>query len=120
MKRTGQENFLDYIPVKNPEIEWKTNGENLAVLAMENKGFFNKAAQLIFKKPKVSYIELDEFGTFVWQQINGKQTVYVIGEQVKGQFGEKAEPLYTRLCTYIKTLRNHNFIHLERQMFYNV
>lgn len=114
MKKREQENFLDYIPVKNPDYPWKMKENGHVEIEMQNKGFFNRIAQLFFKKPKISYIELDEFGSFVWQQIDGKQDVFRIGEKVKERFGEKAEPLYTRLCTYIKTLRNNHFLELYR------
>lgn len=114
-KRTGQENFLEFIPLRNEQNSWKIKKNGRVEIAMENKGIFNKIAQLLFKKPKVSYIELDEFGSFIWQQIDGKRDVYAIGEKVKAKFGDKAEPLYTRLCTYIKTLRNHKFIMLMKK-----
>lgn len=114
-KRTGQENFLEFIPVKNTEYEWKLNDEGNVEIARKNKGVYNKIAQVIFKKPKVSYIALDEFGSFIWQQIDGKRDVYAIGQAVKQKFGDRAEPLYTRLCNYIKTLKNHKFVMLMKK-----
>lgn len=115
MKRTGKENFLDFIPLMNQENTWKLKENGHVEIAMKNKGIFNKVAQIFFKKPKVSYIELDDFGSFVWQQIDGKRDVHEIGQAVKQRFGEKAEPLYTRLCTYIKTLKNYRFIMLMKK-----
>lgn len=114
MRRRGRENFLDYIPVKNPEFSWKLNRKGNAEIAMKNKGFFNRIAQIFFQKPRVSFIELDAMGTFIWQQIDGKKDVYVIGEMVKKKFGQNAEPLYTRLCHYVKILKNHKLIQLLR------
>lgn len=113
-KRTGKQNFLEFIPVRAAGIEWKVKKNGLVELAMPNKGIFNKIAQVLFKKPKISYIELEEFGSFVWQQIDGKRDVHEIGQKVKAKFGDKAEPLYTRLCTYVKTLKNHKFIMLMK------
>lgn len=63
---------------------------------MENKGAFNKVAQTLFNKPKVSQIHLDEMGNFIWPLMDGKRTVYDISQLVKEEFGEKAEPLYNR------------------------
>jgi hypothetical protein len=37
-------------------------------------------------------------------------TVYEIGQRVKEQFGDKAEPLYERLSTYIKILHENKFV----------
>ena len=51
---------------------------------------------------------LADFGSFVWQQMDGSRSIYEIGQLVKVQFGEKAEPLYDRLSQYFQTLyRNH-------------
>ena len=70
----------------------------------------NKIAQVLFKKPKVSYIHLDEMGSFIWQHIDGESDIIKIGESVKDHFGEKAEPLYERLAKYIQTLEAYKFI----------
>lgn len=104
------ENFLDYIPKINPEIEWKIKEDGMVEVAMENKGFFNRLAQIIWKRPKISYISLEEMGSFIWQQIDGERTVLDISVLVKEEFGEKAEPLLERLCTYVKMLANWKFV----------
>ena len=38
-----------------------------------------RIAQLIARKPRYSYIELDDFGTFVWHSIDGVRSIYDIG-----------------------------------------
>ena len=43
----------------------------LVVLDIENTGAFNKLAQKLFGKPRVSHVHLDEFGSFVWKCIDG-------------------------------------------------
>ena len=104
------ENFLDYIPKKNPDIQWKIKEDGNVEVAMANKGFFNRLAQIIWKRPKISYISLEEMGSFIWKQIDGERTVLAISVLVKEEFGEKAEPLLERLCTYVKTLANWKFV----------
>lgn len=108
MSRKKKENYLDYVPVCAPEHTWDLNEKNQVVIHVENKGFYNRLAQKLFKRPKVSHISLDDFGSFVWQQMDGKRTIYEIGQLVKVRFGEKAEPLFERLTQYFQTLyRNH-------------
>ncbi len=107
-----QENFLDKIPAKS-EIKWDMDENGNVTLHVENKGVMNKIAQLIFRKPKVSYIHLDEMGNFVWPLIDGEKTVFEIGGHVKEHFGDKAEPLYERLSQYIKTLETYKFIQIK-------
>lgn len=105
-----EENYLDYIPKHNILYEYSTNADNRIEIKVHNKGLFHKIAQLFFKRPKTSNIELDEFGSFVWNCIDGKASVFEIGAQVKEQFGEKAEPLYQRLSQFIKILHDNGFV----------
>ena len=76
----------------------------------KNRGLFNRIAQIFFRKPKISRIELDTFGSFIWKQIDGKKDVYQIGRLVKDKFGEEAEPLYERLAKFLHILRSNDFI----------
>ena len=105
-----KENYLDYIPKHNERFAWESKENGLVVIKVPNMGFFNRIAQLIFRKPKFSYIDLDEFGSFVWTQIDGQRTVYEIGQAVKERFGDKAEPLYERLSKFITILRNNAYV----------
>lgn len=110
MKKASEENFLDRIPVRKEEINWSTDDEGKVTLQMENKGVANRIAQKLLKKPEISFIHLDENGSFIWPLLNGEMTVFEIGELVEEHFGEKAHPLYERLSQYIRTLEKYGFI----------
>lgn len=105
-----KDNYLENIPCHNPDICWSQDNENNITLQIKNKGFANLIAQKLLKKPKISYIHLEQFGSFVWNAIDGKRNIVAIGELVKQQFGDKAEPLYERLAQYIKALEDNKFI----------
>ncbi|MCQ2584007.1 MAG: PqqD family protein [Treponema sp.] len=105
-----QKNLLDFIPKHNSLITFTTDKKGIVTLEVKNRGFYNRIAQIFFKRPKVSYIALEEMGSFIWQQIDGEKTVMEIGEKVKEHFGQKAEPLYERLGQYINTLRRCDYI----------
>lgn len=107
----NSKNFLENKPKKNPNINW-TVKDGKVTLEIENKGFFNRIAQKLFKKPKISYIHLDETGSFIWPLIDGETDIADLGKQLKGHFGEKAEPLYERLSNYIKILESYGFVKL--------
>lgn len=115
MKKNNKisENYLEKIPVKAQSVGFSVDEKNLVTLELENKGIFNKIAQKLFKKPKVSYIHLDENGSFVWLAIDGEKNILKIGEEVKTHFGEKADPLYERLAQFLKTLEAYRFIDLK-------
>lgn len=103
-------NYLEKIPLKKPEIAWKADESGAVTLELENKGIFNRIAQKLFKKPKISYIHLDETGSFVWPLIDGKRDIIAIGKEVEAHFGEKANPLYERLAKYFQILDSYGFI----------
>ena len=109
-KNVIKKNYLEGIPFRRPDIKWTTAKDGMVTLEIENTGLFNKIAQKFFKKPKISYVHLDETGSFVWPLIEGDKNLIEIGEFVKEHFGEKAEPLYERLAKYFQILESYNFI----------
>ena len=109
-KMKNKENFLDYVFSIKDDLTWTTSESGEVTIHMENKGFTNKVAQLIFKKPKVSHIALEGMGSFIFNCIDGKNTVGDIGLLVHDKYGEEAEPLYERLSVYMKQLENLGFV----------
>ncbi|MBQ2801263.1 MAG: PqqD family protein [Lachnospiraceae bacterium] len=112
MKREDRrtENYLERCPMRQEEISWSVDENGLVTLDVENKGFFNRMAQKLLKKPKVSHIHLDEMGSFVWPLLDGKKDILALGVAVKEHFGDKAEPLYERLAKYFQILDSYSFI----------
>jgi len=107
------ENYLDKIPKKNEKIRWKTDEkseEKTVTLEIDNVGIFNRIAQKLLKKPKTSYVHLDEMGSFIWPLIDGEKTVFEIGKYVEEYFGNEANPLYERLSKYFAILESYGFI----------
>lgn len=104
------ENYLKRRPVRSQKLQWSANEEGIITLDIENTGFFNRVAQKLFKKPKVSHVHLDKLGSFVWPMIDGEKDIVALGVLVKEQFGEEAEPLYERLAKYFQILESYSFI----------
>ncbi|MBE6730033.1 MAG: PqqD family protein [Ruminococcaceae bacterium] len=109
-KNKISKNYLEQIPVINPAINWTTNGDGKVTLEIENTGWANRIAQKFFAKPKISFVHLDENGSFIWPLIDGKTDIIEIGKAVKEHFGDKAEPLYERLAKFFEILKSYNFI----------
>lgn len=105
-----EENFLDYVPRHNKLFPYQKKENGRIEVKVKNTGLARKATQLLLRKPKYSYIELDDFGSFVWEQMDGERTILDIGEKVKERFQEEAEPLYPRLTKFIKILHNNKYI----------
>jgi len=108
----SDKNYLDYIPVKNETMNYSIEDGKVTIDIL-NKGIFNRIAQKFFKRPEYTHVHLDEMGDFIWPLIDGNRTVYDIAQLVKEHFGEKAEPLYDRLVTYIRTLESYEIINMK-------
>ena len=113
-KNVKSENYLERIPVKNEIFRYSVGEDGIVTIEVDNKGLFNRIAQKLFKKPKVSYVHLDEFGSFVWLQIDGQRNITEIGTFVKERFGEKAEPLYERLAKFFQILNSYGFVNFVK------
>ena len=114
INRKNSENYLEKIPLKNPAINWTTDEGGMVTLQVKNKGVANKIAQKLLKKPEISYIHLDENGSFIWPLIDGERDIIAIGELVEEHFGEKANPLYERLAKFFQILENYSFIEWKK------
>lgn len=106
----SKENYLERRPFRPENLEWSKDDDGAVTLNIQNKGIFNTIAQKFFKKPKVSYIHLDEIGSFVWPIIDGEKTIIDIGVIVEEHFGEKSKPLYERLAKYFQILDSYGFV----------
>lgn len=113
-KNVITKNYLEQIPVCNPNIAWNVDENGLVTLEIENKGIFNRVAQKFLKKPKISYIHLDENGSFVWPLIDGHRDIIEIGKLVDEHFGEKAHPLYERLAKFFKIINSYGFVDFKK------
>lgn len=109
-KKVISKNYLEKIPMRHYNVDWKTEKDGKITLEIENTGWANRIAQTLFKRPKTSFVHLDEMGSFLWPKLNGEQTIIELGVLVKEHFGEKAEPLYERLATYFRILESYHFI----------
>lgn len=109
-KTVVTKNYLEGIPYRPLEIKWKEDEKGIVTLEIENRGFMNRVAQKLFRKPPVSYIHLDEMGSFLWGIIDGQKSILDLGVLVEEKFGEKAHPLYERLAKYFMILDSYGFV----------
>ena len=105
-----EENYLERCPKRPAGLSWTEDDSGMVTFEIENKGFMNRIAQKFFHKPKISYIHLDELGSFLWKRIDGEKTLIELGKEVEEKFGEKANPLYERLAKYFQILDSYQFI----------
>ena len=109
MAKKQKENYLDYVPVILKTNTWSVE-DGKVTIHMEHRGGYAWIAQKFFSRPRISHIDLDSHGSFIFQQINGERTVGELAELMHQQFGADAEPLYDRLVKYMQILYNNGFI----------
>lgn len=109
------DNILDLIPHIVKGQNFIEDEEGFIKIIVERNGILERVIRRVAKTPKHIKIDLDEHGSCVWKAIDGVRTVEEIGVIVKKEFGEKVEPLYERLATYLNILRNNKFITLEKK-----
>ncbi len=102
-------NFLDYVPVRRPDLEW-TETDGLVTLSVVHKGLFDRMAQRFLKKPKVSRIDLEKVGSAVWLNMDGRRTVGQLADMLSTAFGEAVDPVYERTAQYVRMLHHGGYI----------
>lgn len=114
-KNAKSENYLEKIPVRPEGIRWEKNDKGIVTLYIHNTGIMKKITQVLLKKPEYTQVHLDENGSFVWPLIDGEKNIIQLGELVKEEFGEAAEPLYPRLAKFFQILESYHFIGFKEQ-----
>lgn len=109
-----EENYLDRIPVRSPDIQYQTNEENHVIIMENHKGIWDRVFQHILKRPKITKIELDVYGSYVWEKINGQKNIYEIGKEAGLNFGTEIEPLYERMALFIRTLELRGWVSFKK------
>lgn len=113
-KKQTSENYLERCPIRKEGLVWSRDEKGLVTFEIPNTGIMNRIAQKLLKKPKVSYVHLEQIGSFVWPLLDGKKDIVALGAEVKEQFGEKAEPLYERLAKYFQILDSYHFVEWKK------
>ena len=96
-----KKNYIDNIPKIN-DMKWDVSEDGIVEITVENTGFYNTIAQKIFKKPRYSFIKLDEYGS-----------IYEIGKELQAVHEGAATQLYERLSQYFAILERNKYIVFE-------
>lgn len=55
-------------------------------------------------------LRLDAIGSFVWKRLDGAAKISEVADEVRGQFGDRAEPVEERLGAYVRMLRREGLL----------
>lgn len=107
--------YKTYVPVRSEKLDgWDEDDAQKVTLRIENKGLMKTISQKLFKKPRISYVHLDELGSFIWLLCDGQNDIGFIAEEFHKAFGKKAEPLYDRLLKFFEIMESYDFISYKK------
>lgn len=110
-KEKRQLNLFDCTPVREPDLTWTEDENGIITLHRVHNGKMDQFVQMITKKPlRQTHIKLEEFGSFIWKNIDGRTTLKGIADKLQDEFGEKVDPLYPRLAKYVTMMKNNKLI----------
>lgn len=102
-------NLLDLVPQQKIKFEESGDGKIILLKPKFKNKLLVKYLLPRLKKPNFK-IKLDQFGSFVWKQCNGKNTVAQIANLLKQNFQDEIDPVYDRLAIFIQSLARYRFI----------
>ena len=109
-KQKISQNYYESVPHRQENRPWRLKEDGMVEIDMENKGFYHFIAQKFFRKPRVSHISLDRYGSVVWQSIDGGNNVMDIIHIMEKEFPGETDRMLDRVVTYLATLQRSGFI----------
>lgn len=105
------EDALKLIFKISKNIDYEVDNKIVTVLEKQNHPIQKFFRKLKFRIPLNKKIELDEYCSFVFLQIDGEKTVKDIGKNLENIYGEDCHPLYERLLMFLNHIEiNCNYI----------
>lgn len=98
----NNEDVLNLVFKKNKNIEYEVNNSGTVIIKeKQNHKIQNFFRKLKFKIPMYKNIELDEYASFVFLEIDGNKNIRDLGKILELKYGEDAYPLYERLLVFL-------------------
>ncbi|MBX4268917.1 PqqD family peptide modification chaperone [Clostridium estertheticum] len=113
----NNEDVLNIIFKIFDDLEYELDKDNIVTVHEKQDHKLQRVfRKLNFKIPDYKKTSLDEYGSCVFLQIDGKKTVKDIGENLEAKYGDKAYPLYERLLLFLNHI-DVNCHYIEKTNF---
>jgi hypothetical protein len=99
--------MLDLVPKKT--MKWK-RGDKVSIVVPRARNIIGKHFIDALGLKATYRVNLDEYGSAVWNLCDGKKTVEQIGDELKKNYGKTVEPVYERLAIFIGILKREGLI----------
>lgn len=103
--------LLDRVYQMKPGLRYEVRDGIVFVIKEQNAWIQRMLRKIKYKIPETSEMELDQYGSFIFQQIDGQRDVREIGERLGEAYEEANAQLYDRLLLYLNHLeKNEKYI----------
>lgn len=103
--------LLERVYQVKPELQYEVRDGIVFVIKEQNAWVQRMLRKIKYKIPETSEMELDQYGSFILQQIDGQRNVREIGEHLGEAYEEANNQLYDRLLLYLNHLeKNEKYI----------
>jgi hypothetical protein len=82
----------------------------MVVLAPKFRNRFGRGLVSLMGKDQEYNLRLDEFGSTVWELIDGRRSLGEIADDLAERFGKEVEPALPRLLMFMRSLHNAGVI----------
>lgn len=102
--------ILEIIFVVKKNIKYEVDKDGIVTIYEKQDHWAqNLFRKLKFKIPVYKKISLDEYGSYIFLNIDGNKTVKELGKCLECEFGKETQPLYERLLLFL----NHIEVNCE-------
>lgn len=102
----NNEDALNVVFKISDSIDYQLDDNIVTILEKQDHPIQKFFRKLKFRIPLYKKIKLDEYGSFIFLQIDGEKNVKEIGKNLESKYGEDTHPLYERLTMYL----NHIYV----------
>jgi coenzyme PQQ synthesis protein D (PqqD) len=106
-------NALDAVPIRNQLCTQEETEDGLIQLSVPvRQTLYTKIMKRLTQVPKFKKIELDEIGTFVWTQCNGRNNVRALIKKLCKRYKLSQREGEVSMTQYLQSLAQRNLIGL--------
>lgn len=100
----NDDRLLNRVYQIDPNLDYEIKDEQVIIYKKENHLIQRFLRKCSMKIPETSTITLDDYGSFLFQQIDGKKSIFELGKLLAEHDEEASTHLYERLALYLEYL----------------
>ena len=91
---------------KNPAVTFERKAGIITIVRVQDHPIQKFFRKLHVRIPEKTYLELDEYGSYVFTKVNGHRNAYEIGKELAEKFPDTDQYRYTRLILFLQQIEN--------------